>query len=563
MGFPDLIQKEGIPEGFKGWDKKVSSIQTVADAFLDVAKNSKNNAIRFGGAPVKLEFPKDFDKWLMRDASARPSSIIKGKHSSMRTAGSPGETVFERSEKLDMLPREMTKFAESEARDVWSRKDVGGKMLAHGLAEAGLLPIAPKEYMDLGVGFRAWDLRDEAGRTVADVAKAHPELGGVYAERIAAWEAEKMAAAIVHPASLASEASQLSKEDLSQWKQKDENGISALQKHMHQLSESGGELSTELSEMATVMPFVIRDPARGRERTVEITKLAHHFPEALSSGFEGWNMRDNNGNTVAHAAARKAGEDGRLVMPSAIEHWEMNDGKGRTVVDVMRDEAPPAARARLEEAYAQARPGQFGSIVHGQISRLQEKPEAFRGEIAQAAPQLSYKDAADALKAGTLPADFNDWGKKNEAGWTLAHAAASIGKLPADFKDWDMEGAKPGVTVAHVAMRQGTLPANFDKWDIQGADGKTIGELAAKHPTMGAEYQARIQASNATQQPRTESRSPEPQAAKPAQETPKLETSSTGRIIGGSRFSRPPDLSIRAPEPERREVKAFINRAGL
>lgn len=54
----------------------------------------------------------------------------------------------------------------------------------------------------------------------------------------------------------------------------------------------------------------------------------------------------------------------------------------------------------------------------------------------------------------------------------------------------------------------------------------------------------------------------EAKAAQPSKDAP-IETSSTGRITGGGRFSRPPDLSNREPEPERRPIKAFIRRGGM
>lgn len=588
--FIGFVKKEGIPSDFKGWGTKFSNGNgdTVAHKFARIAQSKLSSAGGFN-ADVKFEFPKGFDSWLALNGSdAKPVAQKAGRFGSQfRATPLSRETVFEAAERAGILPHEMSKYSNTEAREIWAAKDVGGKTLAHGLAEAGLLPIAPKGYEHLGVGFRSWDLKDESGRTVADVAKAHQKLGGVYAERIAAWEANKMAASIQHPGAGEAQPSHEQKasmspheaasrgalpEDFKNWGDKDENGITVLQNHLEHLSQEGKPLDIKLAELAIHLPHIeLVENARGKMQAVETTKLAHQFPETLPDNFELWSQRDRNGDTVAHAAVKRADQGARVVLPSSTEDWGLKDGKGNSVVDAMRSIESPAVRAMLEDAYSKARPGQFGSLViqggQAQPQAVQPQPQAAQ---PQAQPSMSYKEAAQAMKDGTLPADFNDWGKKNSDGWTLAHAAAALGKLPADFKDWGMEGAKPGITVAHIAMRYSELPASFDDWGLKDASGKTLGEVAVKHPKLGAEYRERIEASKQTQQPNTEARAPEPQAAKPSSEAQAqggktnqaapIETSSTGRITGGGRFSRPPDLSNREPEPERRPIKAFISR---
>ena len=54
-------------------------------------------------------------------------------------------------------------------------------------------------------------------------------------------------------------------------------------------------------------------------------------------------------------------------------------------------------------------------------------------------------------RAGTLPADFDQWELADADGWTVAHAAARFGRLPADFDQWELADAS-GWTVAQVAQ---------------------------------------------------------------------------------------------------------------
>ena len=81
-------------------------------------------------------------------------------------------------------------------------------------------------------------------------------------------------------------------------------------------------------------------------------------------------------------------------------------------------------------------------------------------------------------RAGTLPADFDQWALADADGWTVAHEAARFGSLPADFDQWALADGYTGRTVAHVAVRWGRLPPDFDQWELADASGWTVAHVA-------------------------------------------------------------------------------------
>jgi len=500
-----LARAGRLPESFDKWDLKGGS-KTVAQV-----------------AALHGKLPKDFDAL---DSCAE--EFMRG----IRI-----NTIESRCVDLEdiLLESKKVSFPENIPEELLRKEVYNGLTVAHFAASQIQLPQDYPGWLDqsadmertvahvaaradkLPENFDKWDLKNAAGETVAHIAAWHANLPATFDQwEMADGEGNAVAHIAAHRGGLP--------ENFDKW----------------DLKNAAGETVAHTAAWHAKLPatFDQWEMADGKgDAVAHITARRGGLPE----NFDKWDLKNAAGDTVAHVASFYCVASG-WPLPKSLDDWHMKNAAGETVIEAARKIRSSSV---VEEAYAHATANAMVSSIHGSTS------------------QLSYKEAAQALKAGTLPADFNDWSKKNEAGWTLAHAAASIGKLPSNFKDWSMEGGKPGVTVAHIAMRQGMLPPNFDQWDIKDAAGKTLGELAVRHPTMGAEYRGRIQASSTTQQPRTEARSPEPQAAKPSQEAPKIETSSIGRITGGSRFGRPPENVRSEPEPERRPVRSVISRGGL
>lgn len=79
-----------------------------------------------------------------------------------------------------------------------------------------------------------------------------------------------------------------------------------------------------------------------------------------------------------------------------------------------------------------------------------------------------------------LAENFNQWGMKNDVGWTVAHTTAFYGRLPKNFNQWAIAD-NDGWTVAHVAARYGHLPPDFNQWNLKDKQGRTVRDFAVKN----------------------------------------------------------------------------------
>lgn len=176
--------------------------------------------------------------------------------------------------------------------------------------------------------------------------------------------------------------------------------------------------------------------------------IAHRMStkQELPGGFDRWYLTNDEGETLAHVAARY----GYLHDDFKGWAWAMPNS-GYTVAHI--------------------------AAVHGRL------PKDFHNwELAN---EHGVTVAHVAAEHGTLPKDFDRVGLSTRLGTTVAHVLAIHGRLPEDFADWGMCDRK-GWTVAHEAAKYGTLPADFDKWSMTDVNGWSVTHTAAEFGTLPA-----------------------------------------------------------------------------
>lgn len=289
----------------------------------------------------------------------------------------------------------------------------------------------------------------------------------------------------------------------------------------------------------------------------------------LPDNFKNWDIKSSGGHglTIAHLAAEKG------LLPDSFGQWGLKSKTGITVAE--------------KAASSGTLPASFDKWTEGVAKAYFRREKTAPGGVDL---NQNFDVISGVVRCGVkVPEEFTNWSLRDPSRLTMdtvAHLAAEHGNLPKNFDQWGLIGDL-GDTVAHVAVRmydgEGpdfSMPSKVEDWLLKDTNGETVLDAARLNPrcaSLVAEAVAKIDAATMAEsiahpdaQPNIEARAPEPQAAKSSPEAQAqggktnqaapIETSSTGRITGGGRFSRPPDLSNREPEPERRPIKAFISR---
>lgn len=219
---------------------------------------------------------------------------------------------------------------------------------------------------------------------------------------------------------------------------------------------------------------------------------------ALPANFEKWSLADKNGWTVAHEVAKRHPQ----ALPEGFDLWDMKDHHGRSVRDVMPapanqdlffDEAAELRRAiendRVPKGFKDwSREDAFGvSMAERYLEGYERSIE--RGHIYHYRPWR-----ADKMERHLATASTDDWRQmrtKNSYD-LLVLRFAEHKVVPHGFEGWSISAG--GSTVAHTAAKAGHLPEHFEHWHLRDASGLTVKDVAIESGAYTCEHAEREKA---------------------------------------------------------------------
>ncbi|MDR1857115.1 MAG: hypothetical protein LBR22_08180 [Desulfovibrio sp.] len=344
--------------------------------------------------------------------------------------------------------------------------DGKGKLLAHFLAEEGLLPegfqewhwpnaqgdtiahVAVKSKRILPDEFTGWDWRNASGTSVARLASMHDVLPASFDK----WDIMDLDGPITHTVARR----QRLPPDFDKWE--------------------------------------IRD-ARGRTPAHEAADVGK-----LPKDFHAWHLADNDGWTVAHAAALANRQSDQIpedakdfstnlgikvsdvmatVASISIKLENLQDGD-LTIAPCLENACPEIyllkkiSESSLDEEF-RGKGVEFkrvgGISLIGGLKTLSPNDPLLMKEMT--VENRTFTLAHYAAITEGLPEGFSDWAHKNNEGSTVAHWAALAGTLPENFNDWRLTNEN-NESVAELWIRSFVFPKGFNDWEIPMAYGTSL-----------------------------------------------------------------------------------------
>lgn len=488
------LQHGLLPEGFSDWD-----VPDRAGIPLAV------HAVRQG-----LALPPDFRDWGLADPDGTPLALIAAERGTLpdwfddlSIRDSKGRTFWHVLAK-GHVPRkgeipdtETLKIADADGRTVahelvrhvtlpssfdgWLLADDKGVTVAH---EAALSAHIPQ---DLDADWEGWLLADGQGRTVAGIAARQ---GVRLPAGFSHWLVpDGDGSTVAHGAAL----NGTLPEGFKDWLTRDGSGVTVAH-----VWAAGRRLPADFADWAAAdatgrtvayvaasqgnLPEdVLADPAvmlltDGKGGTAARAWLAGK--RRLPANFPDWTARDENGATLAHAAAAAGNFPRELLRDAGI--LRQTDGNGTPVAHEL------AGRCRLPPdfpAWDATTPNGRTAAYVAAAAGLFPVELVSNGDVLLLTNGRGTTVAHELVRKFRLPADFPGWAAKDAQGRTVALAAAEVGTLPdAVLADPDvMLLTGDGQTAAHAWVAKGRrLPADFPRWDARDARGWSVASVAVQ-----------------------------------------------------------------------------------